>query len=56
MSDGPSRLSTVTNVARLLFWSLLIVMLFSQWVGRASLENKRSAVIEDIQKARQSRR
>jgi len=30
-------------------------MLLSQWVGRASLENKRSAVIEELQKARGSR-
>jgi ClpP class serine protease len=55
MSDGPSRLSTVANVARLLFWSLLIVMLLSQWIGTASLEKKRSAIIEEIQKTRGSR-
>ena len=55
MSNGTSRLSTVANVARLLFWSFLIVMLVSQWIGRSSLENKRSAVIEEIQKARRSR-
>lgn len=55
MSDGPSRLSTVANVARLLFWSLLIVMLLSQWIGTASLEKKRSAIIEEIQKTRESR-
>ena len=55
MSDGPSRLSTVANVARLLFWSLLIIMLLSQWIGTASLEKKRSAIIEEIQKTRGSR-
>jgi ClpP class serine protease len=55
MSEGPSRLSTVANVARLLFWSLLIVMLLSQWIGTASLEKKRSAIIEEIQKTRGSR-
>ncbi len=55
MSDGTSRLSIVANVVRLLFWFLLIFMLLSQWVGRASLENKRSAVIEELQKARGSR-
>jgi ClpP class serine protease len=55
MSEGPSRLSTVANVARLLFWSLLIVILLSQWIGTASLEKKRSAIIEEIQKARGSR-
>ncbi len=55
MSDGPSRLSTVTNVARLLFWSLLIIMLLSQWIGTASLEKKRVAITEEIQKTRGSR-
>lgn len=55
MSDGPSRLSTVANVARLLFWSLLIIMLLSQWIGTASLEKKRSAIIEEIQETRGSR-
>jgi len=55
MSDGPSRLSTVANVVRLLFWVLLIFMLLSQWVGTASLEKKRSAVIEEIQKTRGNR-
>ena len=55
MSDGPSRLSTVATVARLLFWSLLIIMLLSQWIGTASLEKKRSAIIEEIQKTRGSR-
>lgn len=55
MSDGPSRISMVANVARLLFWSLLIIMLLSQWIGTASLEKKRSAIIEEIQKTRGSR-
>ena len=55
MSERPSRLSTVANVARLLFWGLLIFVLLSQWVGRASLEKNRSSVMEEIQKARGSR-
>lgn len=55
MSDGTSRLSTLANVARLLFWVLLIFILLSQWLGTASLEKKRSAVIEEIQKSRGSR-
>ncbi|UCE35838.1 MAG: ATP-dependent Clp protease proteolytic subunit [Deltaproteobacteria bacterium] len=45
----------MANVARLLFWSLLVVMLLSQWIGTASLERKRSAIIEEIQKTRGSR-
>lgn len=55
MSDGTSRLSTLANVARLLFWVLLILILLSQWLGTASLEKKRSSVIEEIQKSRGSR-
>lgn len=55
MAEGPSRLSVVANVARFLFWSFLIFLLLSQWVGSSSLDKKRSAVIEEIQKARGSR-
>lgn len=55
MSERTSRLSMVANVARFLFWGLLIFLLVSQWIGGTALENKRSGVIEEIQKARGSR-
>ncbi len=55
MTEKISRLATVTNLARLFFWSLLIVILLSLWFGRSSLDTQRSAVIQKIQKARGSR-
>jgi ClpP class serine protease len=55
MAEKVSRLSTVANLARLFFWALLIVIVLSLWFGRSSLDTRRSAVIQKIQKERGSR-
>ncbi len=55
MEAKVSIFSTVANVFRALFWLLLIVMLLFQFFHSPSLENKRLAAIEAIQKERGSR-
>jgi ClpP class serine protease len=55
MEAKVSIFSTVTNVFRTLFWLLLIVLLLFQFFRSPSLEGKRLAAIEAIQKERGSR-
>ncbi len=55
MEAKVSIFSTVANVARTLFWLLLIVLLLFQFFRSPSLEGKRLAAIEAIQKERGSR-
>jgi ClpP class serine protease len=55
MEAKVSIFSTVANVFRTLFWLLLIVLLLFQFFRSPSLEGKRLAAIEAIQKERGSR-
>jgi ClpP class serine protease len=55
METKGSIFSTLANLVRTLFWLLLIILILSQLVRSPSLEGKRLAAIEAIQKERGSR-
>jgi ClpP class serine protease len=55
METKGSIFSTLANLARTLFWLLLIILILSQFFGSPSLEGKRLAAIEAIQEERGSR-
>jgi len=55
METKGSIFSTLANLARTLFWLLLIILILSQLFRSPSLEGKRLAAIEAIQKERGSR-
>lgn len=55
METKSSFLFRLSNLVRLLFWTLLIVLLLYQLFGRSSLENKRTAALEAIQNERGTR-
>ena len=46
MLQGRSLLANLANLARLLFWLLMIIVLISSWLGGESLVNKRAALLE----------
>lgn len=52
METKATLFSAVAGVVRTLFWLLLILMLLFQWVRSPSLEGKRLAAIEAVQKER----
>lgn len=55
METKGSIFSTLANLARTLFWLLLVILILSQLFRSPSLEGKRLAAIEAIQKERGSR-
>jgi ClpP class serine protease len=55
MKQGASFLAILANLARLVFWLLLISVLISPWLGSTSVESKRAALLEELQNARRSR-
>lgn len=55
METKKSLSSTLTNSARFLFWTFLIILLLYQWFTASSSEWQRSAALEAIQNERKSR-
>ncbi|MFQ5798601.1 MAG: ATP-dependent Clp protease proteolytic subunit [Bacteroidota bacterium] len=55
MDTKTSFLSRLANLVRLLFWTLLIILLLYQLFGRSSPENNRKAALEAIQNERGTR-
>jgi ClpP class serine protease len=55
METKPSLFSHLANLARCLFWALLIFIIIFQWAGSASVEKRRMEAIESIQKERGTR-
>lgn len=55
METKTSFLTRLANLARFLFWTLLIILLLYHWVGWPSLESKRAAALEAIQNERGNR-
>jgi len=55
MQTKTSFFSALANLARFLFWVLLIVIIFYQWTGSSSVEKKRLDAIEAIQNERGNR-
>ena len=55
MDKATSFFSKLANLARFVFWTLLIGIIVLSWLGNPSLEGKRNEILEALQTARGSR-
>ena len=55
MEKNTSFFSNLANLARFVFWALLIGIILFNWLSNPSLEGKRNEMLEEIQNARGSR-